>query len=147
MGGQGEVKYTATLQLPDGFSADIPESKRFHSGFADYASTYSVASGILFASRDLVVKETKVPVSDWDDYVSFQKKVTSDENQYAQLASSANGNQILAVVNNSEAQALIQQAFQSIQRRDLNTGHDQLAQAERSIPGSADYGPPTLRCT
>ncbi len=134
MGGQGEVKYTATLQLPDGFSADIPESKRFQSAFADYSSTYSVASGILFASRDLVVKETKVPVSEWDDYVSFQKKVTSDENQYAQLASSANGTHNSAVVNNSEAQALIQQAFQSIQRRDLNTGRDQLTQAERLNP-------------
>ncbi len=134
MGGQGEVKYTAILQLPDGFSAEIPESKRFQSAFADYSSTYSVASGILFASRDLVVKEPKVPLSEWDDYVSFQKKVTSDENQYAQLASSTNGTHNSAVVNNSEAQTLIQQAFQSIQRRDLNTGRDQLTQAERLNP-------------
>ncbi len=134
MGGRGEVKYTATLQLPDGFSVEIPESKRFQSGFADYSSTYSVANGILFASRDLAVKEAKLPVSEWDDYVSFQKKVTSDENQYAQLASGTDGIHNSVVVNNSEAETLIQQAFQSIQRRDLNAGHDQLTQAERLNP-------------
>jgi transglutaminase-like putative cysteine protease/tetratricopeptide (TPR) repeat protein len=134
LGGQGEVKYTATLQLPDGFSADIPESKRFQSGFAGYASTYSVANGILFASRDLVITKAKLPVNQWDDYVSFQKKIRKDENQYSQLASSANGAHNPAVINNSEAETLIQQAFQSIQRRDFNTGHDQLTQAERLNP-------------
>ena len=131
MGGLGELKYTATLQLPAGFSAEIPESRKIQSDFAEYSSGYSIANGVLVASRGMIIRKAKVPVGAWDDYLSFQKKVTNEENQFMQLSASNGAAKTVVVQNNPEAETLVQQAYQSIQSRDFNTARDQLKQASR----------------
>ncbi|MDQ2948431.1 MAG: DUF3857 domain-containing protein, partial [Acidobacteriota bacterium] len=131
LGGPGELEYTATIQLPAGFAAEIPENRKVQSSFADYTSSYSVVDGALVGARELTMKESKVPVSDWDAYLSFQKKLRTDEGQFTQLSASSGGAKSTVVPNNPEAETLIQQAFQSIQSRDFNTARDQLTQAQR----------------
>jgi hypothetical protein len=51
LGGLGKIDYRATVELPDGYSADIPNDLKLQTNFADYSASYSVSKGVLSAER------------------------------------------------------------------------------------------------
>ncbi len=134
MGAPGKLIYRATVRLPKDFAADIPENTKTQTDFAEYSSTYAVVDNVLSAERQMIVKKSKVPVSAWNEYLKFAKKVTGDQEESIQLAASNGASKALVVRNDPEAEALIQQAGQSLQRRDVNAAKDELLQAERLNP-------------
>lgn len=134
MGAPGEIRFRATVRLSKDFSAELPAVSNVRTDFADYTANYSVRDGMLSVERRLVIKHSKLPVSAWDDYLKFEDKVLGDERQWVQLAASNGTSATTVVQNNAEAEALVQQAVQSLQNRDTNAARDELAQADRLNP-------------
>ncbi len=134
MGSPGQVTYRATVHLPKDFSAEIPDGTNVQSDFLGYSSNYAIIDGVLSAKREIVIKKSKVPVSAWGEYQKFAKNVVDDQNQVIQLAASTGPTKTVVVQNNPEAETLVEQAFQSLQRKDLSTAKDELTRAERLNP-------------
>jgi transglutaminase-like putative cysteine protease/tetratricopeptide (TPR) repeat protein len=129
-GAPGESIYRASVQLPNGFSIELPKDTTSTSDFADYSARYSVKDGTLFTERKMVFKKSKVAVEQWAEYQKFYKGVRTDQGQYLSM-SETGGNQKAAVSeNNPEAEKLIYSAFEAAQRRDLTRARDLLARAE-----------------
>jgi len=130
-GARGQSVNRATVELPNGYSAELPGDVKLRTEFADYSASYLLDKGVLSAERVLVVKSSKLAVSQWDAYKEFAKAVVADESGYIQLvragAVSGAGN----TRDVPEAAELVQRAWQAIQTRDVNAVRDALAQAER----------------
>ena len=135
LGAKGKVIYRATIQLPNGYSAEIPTGQSLHSEFADYHSQYSLQGSMLTVERETDVKQRKVPPTSIDAYGKFVKQQVSDEERFIQLANNSGArNQTATIANNPEAESLIQQAVESMANHNLNAARDELAQAERLNP-------------
>jgi tetratricopeptide (TPR) repeat protein len=132
LGGLGKIDYRATVELPDGYSADIPNDLKLQTNFADYNASYSVSKGVLSAERIVIRKKSKVAVGEWEEYRKFVKAVTADENQFIQLVRS--GGRVVVNRESEEASRLIQEASQAIQDKQIDKARDLLAQAERLNP-------------
>ena len=113
LGALGKSVYRATVQLPDGYSADIPNDLRLQTSFLDYNASYSVNQGVLSAERVVIRKKSKIAVSEWEEYRKFVKAVTADENQFIQLVRSSG--RVVVTRDSEEASRLIQEASQAIQ--------------------------------
>jgi tetratricopeptide (TPR) repeat protein len=130
-GAAGESIYRASVQLPNGFSIELPKDTETTSNFADYSAHYSLKDGTLFAERKMVVKKSKVAVEQWAEYQKFYKGVRTDQGQYLSM-SEIGGNEKAAISeNNPEAEKLIYSAFEAAQKRDLTRARDLLARAEQ----------------
>jgi tetratricopeptide (TPR) repeat protein len=95
---------------------------------------YSVNNRSLFTERLLKTKRSKVAPSAWADYLSFEKAVLGDESQYIRLVTTRGPSTVAVATNRPEAENLIHQAFEAVQRRDTNAARDLLSQAERINP-------------
>ena len=80
LGSPGEVVYSSTIQLPQGWSAYLPKQVDLFEDWAEYHSIYSVTQGTLTAKRRVVVKMSKVPLDQWDAYIAFRRAIFNDEN-------------------------------------------------------------------
>ncbi len=138
LGAAGQSAYSAKMELPAGYSVEIPNDTNQQTDFAEYHAVYSVKDRVFTAERRLVLKGTKVTAGQWTAYQDFVKTVNGDQGRFIQLVRSESGLSDRVVQNNPEAADLVQRAFQSLQRRDLNTARDALAQAERLNPEQAN---------
>lgn len=134
MGAAGEYKYQATVALPEGYSAEIPANTQLQTAFAEYHASYSLDGGVLSAERVFTIRASKLSPEQWDEYRKFAKAVVADESQSVQLVRAGAGSGARVVREVPEAAELIQRATQAMERRDLNTARDALAQAERLNP-------------
>lgn len=132
LGALGKSVYRATVQLPEGYSAEIPNDLKLQTNFADYNASYSVNQGLLSAERTLTRKKSKVAVGEWEEYRKFVKAVTADENQFIQLVRSSG--RVVVTRASEEAGHLIQAASQAIQDKQINQARDLLAQAGKLNP-------------
>jgi tetratricopeptide (TPR) repeat protein len=129
-GAPGESIYRASVQLPNGFSIELPKDAATTSDFADYSAHYSLKDGTLFAERKMIVKKPKVEVEQWADYQKFYKGVRTDQGQYLSMSETGGNQKATVSENNPEAEKLIYSAFEAVQRRDLGAARDLLRQAE-----------------
>lgn len=134
MGSPGEVIYRATINLPAGYSLEIPEKAHYQTDFAEYQATYSAANGVLTTERRMRNKVSKIPVAAWSDYLNFEKAVVNDESQFVKLASASASSTTVVTADSPEAQDLLRRAYQALQGQDTNSARDLLAQAERINP-------------
>jgi len=88
IGSPGEQVYSTIVQLPKGWSMSQPKETTLREDWAEYHSTYSVKDGIFKAERRLTLKKLKIPLDDWDKYLSFRRAIFADEVQTAHLISS-----------------------------------------------------------
>jgi hypothetical protein len=122
VGARGEVIYRASVQLPKGFSIELPPDATMPSVFADYSAHYSVKDGTLFTERKIVIKKAKVGPEQWSEYQKFYQGVRSDQAQLL-LMSEIGGNQLAtASENNPEAARLVYRAYEAMQAQAVRTG-------------------------
>jgi len=133
-GTPGRITYRASIQLPDGYSVEIPANINLQSDLADYRASYSVGQNTLSAERVLTIKASKLGVAQWDQYCKFAKGVAADEGQFIQLVHSDSGATGRVVRDVPEAAEFVRKAIQAMQSRDYNAARDALAQAERINP-------------
>jgi transglutaminase-like putative cysteine protease len=76
---------TVEMQIPAGWSAELPETVHAHADFATCDVTYRLDHGKLFAERRLVVLKDKVPVADYKKYQSWYDDSGASGYPYIQL--------------------------------------------------------------
>ena len=83
LGSPGEDNYTASVQMPAGWSLYPPPATDLKEDWAEYHSTYSFKNGTFKAERRLLVKQSKVPLAQWDKYLEFRRAILVDESRVA----------------------------------------------------------------
>jgi tetratricopeptide (TPR) repeat protein len=131
----GKISYHASLQLPEGYSIEIPPYVSLQSEVADYVVTYSVDKGTLSVERSLTVKAPKVTAEQWDAYCKFASAVEEDADRLLRLVHYDTGVATATVTGDvPEATDLMQKAAVAVSRRDYNTTRDLLNQVEQLNP-------------
>jgi hypothetical protein len=75
------------VKLPEGFVVDeIPEATKMEAAFGSYSTTYEVKDGTLHFTRNLVVRNTTIPVSDYDKVKRFFSMIYAAEQSPIVLA-------------------------------------------------------------
>jgi transglutaminase-like putative cysteine protease/tetratricopeptide (TPR) repeat protein len=138
LGAAGQSVYSAKMELPAGYSVEIPNDTNEQTDFAEYHAVYSVKDRVFTAERRLVLKGTKVTAGQWSAYQDFVKTVNGDQGRFIQLVHGEAGSSDRIVRDDPEAANLVLKAIQALQNRDLNTARDALAQAERLNPEQAN---------
>ena len=133
-GAPGELIYRASVELPKGFSIELPASTTLSSSFADYSAHYSVQDGVFVAERKLTIKKSKVGREDWAEYQKFYKGVRADQGQYLVLSEAGADQKPTLSQNNPEAQLLLVKAYECVRMQDWNGARNFLVQAERLNP-------------
>jgi len=78
LGTVGEIRYVSRVELPKGYSPQLPGRVNLHENFADYRATYSFSNGFLLTQRKLVVRVRELPAADYQRYSRFATAVAND---------------------------------------------------------------------
>jgi tetratricopeptide (TPR) repeat protein len=139
LGAIGEYKYESRVELPKGYSAQLPTNVDLQEDFAEYRASYSIKEGVLRAERILTVHLREVPVSEYEAYKKFAKGASDDHEQYvpltSRLAVTSSGENALLLLPDSKNQEAIraeERARTAIIRRDQGSGIDFLKEAVRA---------------
>jgi len=84
---RGETHLEAKVELPKGYSPELPMPIDLKSDFAEYHASYRVKDGSLIAERVFKVKQSEVPIAQYDEYKKFRKTVEDDHNRMIVLSS------------------------------------------------------------
>jgi tetratricopeptide (TPR) repeat protein len=87
LGEPGSVHCESHIELPKGYSPDLPATVDLKEDFAEYHASYAVKDGVLTTDRRLVVKAREVPVTQYEAYKKFAKAVGNDHELYVALSS------------------------------------------------------------
>src|SRR5262249_16056571 len=125
LGSIGEMRYESRVQLPTGYTPELPANIDLKEDFAEYYTAYSVKDGALAADRKLILKAREVPPSEYEAYKEFAKKVTNDRESYIVLTSknaAARGYQDeiweLPFSDNADASKAYDDAVEAYQRKE-----------------------------
>ncbi len=101
------------IKLPPGFRADLPDPIHVNTPFATFDQTYEVVDQTLTVRRTVVVRQSKLPVADWQQYQKFTKDVSLNNLPYIQLhrPGTAQTESNAAAHGNPAAAELIQEAW------------------------------------
>lgn len=77
LGALGELVRTATLVIQVGV-LKVPKDVSLDEPYASYNSHYAMNGNTLTAERRLVIKQNRVPLSEWDAYKKFAKAIYDD---------------------------------------------------------------------
>jgi Tfp pilus assembly protein PilF len=87
LGAPQDIHYESHVQLPPGYSPQLPAAINLNEDFAEYHASYSAKGNVLSADRKLIVKLQEVPEKEYETYKKFKKKVEDDYNDYVPLLS------------------------------------------------------------
>ena len=120
LGAPEEITSIAKVELPKGYHPELLAGLDLVRDFAEYHSSYAFKDGVFVAEVRLVIKKREVPLAALDDYKSFQKAVSDDQNRYTELASGSSPPPFFSPpCSNPEASTLLGEAQVAVQRRDL----------------------------
>jgi tetratricopeptide (TPR) repeat protein len=88
----GEWRYESRIDLPKGFTADLPKAVKLKEDFAEYEASSEMEGSALVTKRHLVIKNGEVTPLHLKSYKAFQKAISDDQYNYIQL----NGGGVLA---------------------------------------------------
>ena len=90
LGAIGTLTYRSRVQLPDGYRTVAPPPVRLVQPYAEYDASTSVEDGVITTTRQLTIKKTEVPLSEWEDYRKFGNAIYDDKVGVMTLEGSAN---------------------------------------------------------
>jgi len=76
------------VELPKGYTPELPLDVNLNCDFAEYHASYSQDQGVLVAKRRLLVKLHEVPIAELENYRTFVKGIQNDVNRYVQTSAS-----------------------------------------------------------
>jgi tetratricopeptide (TPR) repeat protein len=122
---------SATIRLPEGYGADLPDAVHLKTAFGTFDKTYQLKDGSLVSEFKLATLINKVPASDWKDYKKFVDDVGTEP--WIQLTSKDHApgakSPPLAGENNPVAAELIRQTSDAILAKDYDLARKKLDQA------------------
>ncbi len=81
---------TTRIQLPDGFTADLPDPVHVKRDYATFDKTYRFDKGVLKVDRKVVILKKKIAKAEWKDYYAYTKSIgMQDGETYITLLQSA----------------------------------------------------------
>jgi hypothetical protein len=83
LGATGETIYRSSMQLPLGWSMDLPKNVDIVQDWAEYHAKYTFAAGVFTAERRVLIKKTTVPLSQWYEYLVFRRELDEDWSKQA----------------------------------------------------------------
>jgi tetratricopeptide (TPR) repeat protein/transglutaminase-like putative cysteine protease len=143
LGGIGKLVYRARVELPSGYSADVPADSHLVEPFAEYNSQTRIANGVITASREMIVKKQEVPLSDWERFHSFGRGVSDDESNLSTLNGTsrppdlnASGSGKKGETSDGDVDEMFREAREAMQRRDFKRAQETY---EKVIAKDPDY--------
>jgi len=131
LGAPEETVYTASLKLPTGMGATLPDALHMEEPFAKYDSTYTISGGVLHVERKLVTKVHEITPPQIEAYRKFEKAIEKDERLNIYLGGNANGAE---TSGSPEAQKLFEQGREAWQLHDMPGAIDYFQQAVKKDP-------------
>ena len=128
--------FNTTLTLPAGYKAELPDTVKLTTSFADYEATYTMSGHDLVVQRTLRLKATEVPPGAWNEYKKFAEDVGTDANRVVQLIGSDLKTPEKEAKSNPEAAALVLQAW-----NDLNEKTPDLVGAKKALDAAQKLNP------
>lgn len=86
LGPPQEVHLRTEVELPQGYSPQLPPSVNVSYDFGEFHSVYTANAGKLISDRRLVTKASEVPLGKLEDYKAFRKAVVEDRELYVLLS-------------------------------------------------------------
>jgi tetratricopeptide (TPR) repeat protein/transglutaminase-like putative cysteine protease len=81
----GELRYQSRVELPKGYSPQLPARIDLSEKFAEYHAAYTIEDGVLHTERRLLVKAREVPANQYDGYKKFFETLSADHDVYVGL--------------------------------------------------------------
>ena len=144
-----EVTSHSQVEIPKGYSIDVPAPIQLKRDFAEYDVTYSFKDGKLICDRHLRTLVSELHNSSFSDFEKFSKTVQNDYQSFIQLASDrpsrenqfsaentllANSIQTLPDSSNQEALRLAEEGRQAFGRQDVQTAISSLYRSVTADP-------------
>jgi tetratricopeptide (TPR) repeat protein len=124
-----EIAFESHVELPKGYSPEIPAKLDLTEDFAEYHASSAFKDGVLSTERRLVVKQQEVSVRGYEAYKKFSKAVSDDHEQYIALstgsptiASFQEFMRNLPYSNNADASREFNEAMSAFQKQDIRGG-------------------------
>src|SRR6185312_9854647 len=138
------------MELPKGWTAELPEAVHTHTPFANCDVTYTLSKGVLIAERRYTVLQKEVPLKDAKQYQSWYDDAGASGVPYIQLTPPVKPTATESVLNmpmpvapaasdaahpsDSSAAGLVHEAMTSLHSMDLDTGRKDLDAAAKLNP-------------
>ncbi|MHB8215159.1 MAG: DUF3857 domain-containing protein [Candidatus Sulfotelmatobacter sp.] len=81
-----DITSEARIELPKGYTPQLPTGVDLKYDFAEYHSTYSQSHDVLIVERHLVTKSREIPVAELAQYKAFNKSMQDDANRYVETS-------------------------------------------------------------
>ncbi len=85
LGPLGQLVYRSQMELPDGYTLQVPAPLHLSQPYADYDDTSQLENNVLTTTRKLVVKQNEVPLAEWDGYRKFGRSLYDYEFTFMHL--------------------------------------------------------------
>ncbi len=79
LGSPGKVEYRSRVELPQGYRVVAPPRVELIESYAEYRGATNIEDGVMTTTRELDVKKTEVPLSEWEGFRRFGTAVADDE--------------------------------------------------------------------
>jgi len=76
------VHLESHVELPKGYSPELPKNVDLKEDFAEYHATYAIKDGMLLTQRAFLVKLREVPVSKYELYKKLQGRGERSQSLY-----------------------------------------------------------------
>ena len=87
LGAPGEFQFESRVELPKGYSPDLPKKKDLQQDLIEYHSTYALEGNVLVSHYRVLVKASEVTGAGVKSYKEFAEKVIEDRDQFIPLSS------------------------------------------------------------
>jgi tetratricopeptide (TPR) repeat protein/transglutaminase-like putative cysteine protease len=85
LGALGTVTYRSRVELPEGYKLVPPPPVHLVEPYAEYDAATNVEDEVMTTTRNLKVKKTEVPLSEWEEYRKFGRAIGDDEFNFMTL--------------------------------------------------------------
>jgi hypothetical protein len=82
LGSPTDVHLESHVELPKGYSPELPKNVDLKEDFAEYHATYAIKDGMLLTQRAFLVKLREVPVSKYELYKKLQGRGERSQSLY-----------------------------------------------------------------
>jgi len=141
LGASTETRLESRLELPKGYTPELPGNIDLSEDFAEYHASNEFKDGVLTTERRFIVKLQEVTPEKYETYKKFSKAVSNDHEQFIALMSGVSTTasimasyqtlvQSLPYSDSPEASRAYDEARSGFQRLDIKGG---IASLERAV--------------
>jgi tetratricopeptide (TPR) repeat protein len=135
LGTPGVATAISIIKLPDGWGAELPDGIHQKTAFASFDKTYKIDHETLTVERRVEIFQKRVPAADWKAYKKWLDATVSEGETFIQLTSMGTKAEEKGPPkpgsNNTEAARLVQEAYDEIQRGEVNKAATTLGEAQK----------------